>query len=132
MQEEYSKLIKKKEAEQNNYKDYYDLTHVDITYEIGDKVLVLYDTPIKSSLMPRWEGPFTIINQREAYEVRVFLKSALLSDIEFKTILFKLFILSILSFNLCTFLKSSRPTQTRKIVLKCCVFDKGADNGELG
>ncbi len=71
MQEEYSKLIKKKEAEQNNYKDYYDLTHVDITYEIGDKVLVLYDTPIKSCLMSRWKGPFTIINQMDPATYRV-------------------------------------------------------------
>jgi hypothetical protein len=32
---------------------------------------VLYDTPIKSSLMPRWEGPFTIINQMDLVTHRV-------------------------------------------------------------
>jgi transposase InsO family protein len=71
LQEEYTKLIKNREAEQNHYKDYYDLSHVDVTYEIGDKVLVLYDTPIKSCLMPRWEGPFTIMNQIDPVTYRV-------------------------------------------------------------
>ena len=46
-QKENLQLLERKDAEQTNYKDYYDFDHVDITYAIGDAVLFLYDTPVK-------------------------------------------------------------------------------------
>jgi hypothetical protein len=45
------------------------------------------------------------VTLRVAYKVRVLLKSAFLFDIEFKTILFKLFILSTFYLIICTFFK---------------------------
>ena len=71
------------------------------------------------------------VTRRVAYKVRVLLKSAFLFDIEFKTILFKLFILS--TFDYCSslfvhFFKSSLPTQIRKIILKCCLFSPPSES----
>ena len=38
-------------------------THEEIKFNIGDKVVILFDVPTKGPLMPRWEGPFTIIEK---------------------------------------------------------------------
>ena len=71
MREEYDKLILRRSEEQDKYKEYYDLTHTDVEYAVGDKVLVLYDAPTKSCLMPRWEGPFEIIARVDPVTYRV-------------------------------------------------------------
>jgi len=63
LQEAYETLIKHKEKEQKKYKRYYDKSHKDVQYNIGEQVLILYDSPAKGPLMPRWEGPFTIIQK---------------------------------------------------------------------
>jgi hypothetical protein len=71
LQKEYTKLLANKDAEQAHYENYYDLDHIDVTYTIGDTVLVLYDTPVKSCLMPRWEGPFRVTCRLDPVTYRV-------------------------------------------------------------
>jgi hypothetical protein len=53
LQREYFKLMDNKTIEQNKYKTFYDLNHFDVTFNQGDTVLILYDTPVKSCLMPK-------------------------------------------------------------------------------
>jgi hypothetical protein len=71
LQKEYTKLLANKDAEQAHYENYYDLDHIDVTYTKGDTVLVLYDTPVKSCLMPRWEGPFRVTCRLDPVTYRV-------------------------------------------------------------
>ena len=63
LQETYKDIYDKRLNEQQNYKSYYDLKHNDITFQIGDKVLILFDVPTKGPLMPRWDGPYKIIKK---------------------------------------------------------------------
>ena len=67
----YSKLIDLKLKEQDIYKRYYDESHASVQYEIGDKVLVLFDLASKRFLEPRWEGPFTIVDKLDDVTYRV-------------------------------------------------------------
>ena len=67
----YEELINHKAIEQAKYKRYYDQSHKEIIYNIGDKVLVLYDSPAIGPLMPRWEGPFTIIEKLSPVVYRI-------------------------------------------------------------
>ena len=71
LQHEYQKLIASRTVEQNKYKDYHDADHIDVEYQVGDKVLVLYDTPVKSCLMPKWEGPFQVVSRIDPVTYRV-------------------------------------------------------------
>ena len=71
LQREYLKLLENRVDEQNKYKAYYDLDHYDVVYSTGDRVLVLYDTPVKSCLMPKWEGPFSVLEQIDPVTYRV-------------------------------------------------------------
>ena len=59
----YEDIYNKRLKEQQRYKSYYDLKHKEVTFQIGDKVLVLFDVPSKEPLMPRWEGPYEIIEK---------------------------------------------------------------------
>ena len=47
-------LIKKKTEDQEKYKLYYDASHRQVSFSIGDEVLVLFDAPVKGFLVPRW------------------------------------------------------------------------------
>jgi hypothetical protein len=60
-----------KREEQAKYKFYYDIRHNEVSFEIGDKVLVLFDAPAKGFLIPRWEGPFAIIEKLNSVTYRV-------------------------------------------------------------
>jgi len=71
LKEAYEKLIQHKAKEQSKYKRYYDQSHRKVNYNIGDQVLVLYDSPAKGPLMPRWEGPFTVIARIDAVIYRL-------------------------------------------------------------
>lgn len=71
MKTAYHNLMKRKAQEQEKYKTYYDSSHYRIEYNIGDRVLILFDTPNKNSLMPRWEGPFVILNKIDDVTYRV-------------------------------------------------------------
>ena len=57
----YQKLIDHKAVVQDKYKRCYDKHHKNVEYQVGDHVLVLFDSPAKGCLMPRWEGPFKVI-----------------------------------------------------------------------
>jgi hypothetical protein len=59
----FEDVYKNRFAEQMKYKKYYDIKHKEIEFTIGDRVLILFDVPTKGPLMPRWEGPFTIIEK---------------------------------------------------------------------
>ena len=59
----YEDIYNKRLKEQQRYKSYYNLKHKEVTFQIGDKVLVLFDVPSKGPLMPRWEGPYKIIEK---------------------------------------------------------------------
>ena len=63
LQETYKDIYDKRLKEQQNYKSYYDLKHKEIEFQIGDQVLILFDVPTKGPLMPRWEGPYKIIEK---------------------------------------------------------------------
>ena len=64
-------MIDRKAIEQSKYKRYYDRSHKDIQYQLGDKVLILYDSPAKGPLMPKWEGPFTVIQKLDSVIYRL-------------------------------------------------------------
>ena len=55
----YEKLIKKKAEDQLKYKLYYDSSHKPVKFNVGYKVLVLFDAASKGFFVPRWEGPYT-------------------------------------------------------------------------
>ncbi len=59
----YEDVYKKRFEEQMKYKKYYDIKHKEIEFTIADRVLILFDVPTKGLLIPRWEGPFTIIKK---------------------------------------------------------------------
>ena len=59
----YKDIYDKRLEEQRHYKSYYDLKHNEISFQIGDQVLILFDVPTKGPLMPRWEGPYKIIER---------------------------------------------------------------------
>jgi transposase InsO family protein len=63
LKKEYTRLIESKAREQERYKQYYDRTHKQVDFALGEEVMVLFDVPTKGPLMPRWEGPFTIIHK---------------------------------------------------------------------
>ena len=71
LQAAYGKLIERKKNEQDKYKKYYDASHKKINFQISDKVLVLFDVASKGPLMPRWEGPFTVIENLDDVIYRV-------------------------------------------------------------
>ena len=71
MKQMYEDIYNKRLKEQQHYKTYYDLKHKDITYQIGDNVLILFDVPTKGPLMPRWEGPYKIIEKINPVTYRV-------------------------------------------------------------
>jgi hypothetical protein len=71
LKDAYAKLINHKYGEQYKYKNYYDNKHKQVNYEIGAKVLVLYDAPSRGPLMPRWLGPYTIIQKIDSVIYRV-------------------------------------------------------------
>jgi hypothetical protein len=64
-------LIKKKTEDQEKYKLYYDASHRQVSFSIGDEVLVLFDAPVKGFLVPRWEGPYKIVAQLNPVTYRV-------------------------------------------------------------
>ena len=63
LQDTYKDIYEKRLKEQQNYKSYYDLKHKEVQFQIGDYVLILFDVPKKGPLMPRWEGPYKIIDK---------------------------------------------------------------------
>ena len=67
----YATLTTRKTKEQQNYKAYYDKRQNDVKFEVNDLVLVLFDTPAKGPLMPRWEGPFEIQAELDSVTYRV-------------------------------------------------------------
>ena len=79
LKEAYGKLMARKIEEQNKYKTYYDKTHRMVEFKIGDKVLILFDTPTKGPLMPRWEGPFLVKDKWDEVIYRVENEDKLIS-----------------------------------------------------
>ena len=67
----YEELREHKSEDQAKYKAYYDRQHREVEFKKNDKVLVLFDTPTKGPLMPRWEGPFKVINKLDPVIYRV-------------------------------------------------------------
>ena len=62
----YEKVKNIKEKEQEKYKEYYDKTHKDIEFKEGDLVWVYFRLSEKEKthkLLPRFDGPYLIINQ---------------------------------------------------------------------
>lgn len=60
--------------EQAKYKRIYDLTHKDIQFQIGDKVWVHFGLPqpvLTTKLLPRFEGPFEVIEKLDSVTYRV-------------------------------------------------------------
>ncbi len=71
LKSEYEMLIKKKTEDQEKYKLYYDASHRQVSFSIGDEVLILFDAPVKGFLVPRWEGPYRIVAQLNPVTYRV-------------------------------------------------------------
>ena len=67
----YRELLSKRHEEQESYKAYYDQHQVAKNFNIGDEVLVLFDAPAKGPLVPRWEGPFQVIEKLDDVTYRV-------------------------------------------------------------
>ena len=63
-----------KEIEQAKYKAVFDQTHKDIQFNIGDQVWVYFGQPRArktQNLLPRFEGPFTVIHRLDSNTYRV-------------------------------------------------------------
>ena len=70
----YEKLKNVKEREQENYKSKFDKTHKEIKFAIGDLTWVYFGTPVAGKtykLLPRFIGPYTIIQQLDAVTYRL-------------------------------------------------------------
>lgn len=74
----YKLLNEKKKEDQAKYKEYYDLFHQGVSFEIGQEVM-LYVPPVKSGLtaklLAKWEGPFRISNKVNDVTYRVVNES---------------------------------------------------------
>jgi hypothetical protein len=68
---EYTRLIESKAREQERYEQNYDRKHKQVDFSLDEEVMVLFDVPTKGPLMPRWEGPFTIIHKLDEVTFRV-------------------------------------------------------------
>ena len=74
LRKSYDRLRNHKEMEQAKYKRIYDLTHKDIQFQIGDKVWVHFGLPqpgLTTKLLPRFEGPFEVIEKLDSVTYRV-------------------------------------------------------------
>ena len=62
----------------NNYKFRYDCNHKKVKYKINDVVMVYWPIPKRGytqKLLPKWKGPYQIIDQIGPYTYRVKLDS---------------------------------------------------------
>ena len=67
----YENLENAKQIDQHKVKEYYDARHKAVQFAVGDKVRVLFDAPTKGFLVPRWEGPYTVLAQLGPVTYRV-------------------------------------------------------------
>ena len=70
----YETLVNKRETAVYDYKYKYDRCHKNIEFSEGEKVMVFWPIPKKGfsqKLLPKWEGPFTVIKQVGAVTYRV-------------------------------------------------------------
>ena len=70
----YDKLNRHRQLTQAKYKAYYDKSHKQIKFAINDQVLVFFGIPKKGcthKLLPRWEGPYQIMEQIDSVTYRV-------------------------------------------------------------
>jgi transposase InsO family protein len=70
----YEELVTRKEKETARYKKYYDSSHKDVQFNVGDLVMVYWPVAklgIARSLLPTWRGPFKITGQLTPVTFRV-------------------------------------------------------------
>lgn len=71
----HNKLEADKEQTRNKYKEYYNKTHKEIKFNVGEQVKVHFPTPERSGLTyklgSRWRGPYQIMAQLGANTYRV-------------------------------------------------------------
>jgi hypothetical protein len=70
----YEKLNKHKDLYQQNYKDYYDKSHKEISFNINDLCMIFFPVAKKSlsqKLLPKYDGPFRVIKQLDQVTFRV-------------------------------------------------------------
>ena len=70
----YEELVTRKEKETARYKKYYDSSHKDVKFNVGDLVMVYWPVAklgIARSLLPTWRGPFKITGQLTPVTFRV-------------------------------------------------------------
>ena len=70
----YDKVNAHKEDSRNSYKEYYDHTHKNITFQPGDLVMVHYPTStpgLSSKLERHWHGPCTVENPIDTVTYRI-------------------------------------------------------------
>lgn len=66
LQEAYAKLNRDKIQERDVYKTYYDKTHKNVSFKVGDFVMLF--TPrteqgLTTKFLPRWTGPFKVTHK---------------------------------------------------------------------
>ena len=74
LKDAYEKVKNVKEVEQAKYKAKFDKTHKEIKFAIGDLTWVNFGTPVAGKtykLLPRFIGPYTIIQQLDAVTYRL-------------------------------------------------------------
>ena len=70
----YETLINKRETAVYDYKYKYDRCHKNVEFKEGEKVMVFWPIPKKGfsqKLLPKWEGPFSVVKRTGAVTYRV-------------------------------------------------------------
>ena len=83
LEESYRKLNIHKTEYQKQYKDYYDRSHKEISFEIGNLVMVYFPVPkvgLSFKLLAKYDGPFKIIGKLDTLTYRVQLVEDIRKD----------------------------------------------------
>ena len=72
----FDKLNRHKQQAQAKYKEYYNKSHRQVSFQIKDQVLVFFGIPkqgLAHKLLPQWEGPYEITGKIDSVTYRVAL-----------------------------------------------------------
>jgi tagatose-1,6-bisphosphate aldolase non-catalytic subunit AgaZ/GatZ len=82
LKDAYDKIIEKREDSMHYYKSRYDSKQKVIQFKLGDLVMVYWPVPkagLSQKLLPRWDGPFEVVEQIGKWSYRIKKKNKLFS-----------------------------------------------------
>jgi hypothetical protein len=70
----YERLWTRRDFEQAKYKQYHDQTHKNITFQIGESVMLYWPskkTGVGVKLLPKWDGPYRVLARLNEVTYRI-------------------------------------------------------------